>query len=58
MYTQRRVERRSAGRNASFPLVINGGKILAADRRCNPDRRLGNIVQELKVLNGVGDIFL
>ena len=47
MYTPRRVERRSHRRNPSFPLITRGGQVVKEDRRCNPDRRLGNIAQEL-----------
>jgi hypothetical protein len=47
MYTQRKGERRSSRRKASFPLITKGGHLVELERRCNPDRRLGNIVQEL-----------
>jgi hypothetical protein len=47
MYTQRKNERRSFKGKTSFPLVTNEGCEVEKDRRCLPDRRLGNIHLEL-----------
>jgi hypothetical protein len=47
MYTQRKQDRRSFGRRASFPLKTNEGALVEKDRRSIPDRRLGNIHLEL-----------
>jgi hypothetical protein len=47
MYTQRKVERRGCRRKPSFPLITRAGHLVVMDRRRIPDRRLGNIDQEL-----------
>jgi hypothetical protein len=47
MYTQRKKERRSSGRKASFPLKTKAGYRVEEERRCIPDRRLGDIHLEL-----------
>jgi len=47
MYTQRMKDRRSFGGKTSFPLKTKGGCMIENDRRCTPDRRLGNIHLEL-----------
>ena len=47
MYTQRNNERRCFRGKTSFPLVTDGGHEVEKDRRSIPDRRLGNIHQEL-----------
>ena len=52
MYTQRNKERRCFSGKTLFPLVTDGGCEVAKDRRCIPDRRLGNIHQELVDTDG------
>lgn len=47
MYSQREKDRRSFGGKASFPLKTKVGCLVENDRRCIPDRRLGNIHLEL-----------
>jgi hypothetical protein len=47
MYTQRKKERRCFGGKTLFPLMEKGGCLVEKDRRCIPDRRLGNIHLEL-----------
>ena len=47
MYTQRNKERRRFSGKTSFPLVTEAGCEVEKDRRCSPDRRLGNIHLEL-----------
>ena len=44
MYTQRKKERRGFSGKTSFLLVTDGGYELEKDRRCTPDRRLGDIL--------------
>ena len=50
MYTQRKKDRRSFGRKASFPLKTSGGALVGKDRRSIPDRRLGNMHLEAIVV--------
>jgi len=52
MYTQRNKERRCFTGKTSFPLVTEAGCEVAKDRRCSPDRRLGNIHLELVDVDG------
>jgi hypothetical protein len=47
MYTKRKKDRRSSGGKTSFPLITNDGYLLQRDRRSMPDRRLGNLHQEM-----------
>jgi len=47
MYTQRKKERRSISGKTAFPLVTDTGYFVEKDRRNIPDRRLGDIQQEL-----------
>lgn len=47
MYTQRKKDRRNFGGKTSFPLKTTVGCLVENDRRCIPDRRLGNIHLEL-----------
>jgi hypothetical protein len=46
MYTQRNKDRRRITRQTSFPLKTKGGRLVEKDRRCIPDRRLGNLHHE------------
>jgi len=59
MYTTRKNERRSLSGKTVFPLVTNGGDWIKNDRRSIPDRRLGNIHQELldAANHGVSECF-
>lgn len=52
MYTQRNKERRRFSGKTSFPLVTEAGCEVEKDRRCSPDRRLGNIHLELVDVDG------
>jgi len=42
----RKAERRCHRENTRFPLSDSGGVLVLADRRSQPDRRLGNIEAE------------
>ena len=52
MYTQRNKERRCFTGKTSFPSVTERGCEVEKDRRCSPDRRLGNIHLELVDVDG------
>ena len=47
MYTQRKKDRRRFSGKVLFPLMAKGDYWVEKDRRCIPDRRLGNIHLEL-----------
>jgi hypothetical protein len=47
MYTQRKNDRRCFGGKTSFPLKTKRGYLVEGERRCIPDRRLGNIHLEM-----------
>ena len=47
MYRQRKKDRRSFCGKVLFPLIAKGDYMVEKDRRCIPDRRLGNIHLEL-----------
>jgi hypothetical protein len=47
MYTKRKEDRRRFGGKTSFPLKTKSGFLVEEERRCIPDRRLGNIHLEL-----------
>ena len=47
MYTQRKKERRCFSGKTLFPLMEKGDCLVEKDRRCIPDRRLGNIHHNL-----------
>jgi hypothetical protein len=46
MFIQRKKERRGSKGRITFPLVTDRGDEVEEDRRCIPDRRLGNIQVE------------
>jgi len=43
MYIQRKKDRRSSNGKIPFPVKTKSGRLIKDDRRCIPDRRLGNI---------------
>ena len=55
MYTQRKKERRGFRGKTLFPLVTNEGYEIEKDRRCIPDRRLGNL--HLELVDVAGHVF-
>ena len=49
-----KVERRSMGNAAQFPIITTQGTCIRKDRRCTPERRVSNIVvKEWSIKNSI-----